>query len=75
MEIAVWILVALIGWIGLTVSQELRAIKKELETVRQYLQTNSLYPGASIPQKTLETLELLGGKLLIAIGKRAGSRE
>lgn len=64
MEIAVWILVALVAWIAIAVTQELASIKKELETIRHYLQRDGgLYPGSSLPNQILQSVEALGDLL------------
>jgi len=47
--------------IAVAVTQELASIKKELETIRHYLQRDGgLYPGASLPNQILQSVDALG---------------
>jgi hypothetical protein len=60
MEFALWALVALVAWIGLSVSTALKEIAKEAKAIRLFLQTDSELKHASIPANLLNYVEQIG---------------
>ncbi len=70
----IWLIIfgIAICWIGVSGLQVLSTIKKELETIRQYLQCNSLYPNASLPQATLDSLHKISE---VVVDKLDGIKE
>ncbi|MFN3703022.1 hypothetical protein [Thermomonas sp.] len=54
------LLVVLVAWIGLVVHGYLKGIEKELTTIRQYLQKDSIYANISIPAQAEAWLAHIG---------------
>ena len=74
MEIALWVLVALVAWFGISISTELKEIAKESKNIRLFLQTDSELKHASIPANLLNYVEQIG-EAVISKAKRYQQRE
>ena len=64
MELVLWILVAVVAWFGVLVSSRLRDLRKEIVTIRQFLQKDTDLKLVSIPANALNLLEQLAESVL-----------
>ncbi len=64
MEVAIWVLVALVAWFGISISTALKELAKEAKTIRQFLQTGGELKHASIPANLLNYVEQIGEAVL-----------
>lgn len=60
MTLALWVLVGLVLWIGLSVMSLLRDIAKEASTIRQFLQVGGDLNTVSVPASTLNVVQQVG---------------
>ena len=60
MDIAIWVLVALVAWIGFSITSELKEIAKEAKAIRLFLQTDSELKHSSIPANLLNYVAQIG---------------
>ena len=59
MELALWFLVGLTAWFGLSISSHLRDISKEVTVLRRFLEKDGELKFISIPANALNLLEQL----------------
>lgn len=75
MTLALWVLVGLVLWIGLSILSLLRDIAKEATTIRQFLQVGGDLKTVSVPANTLNIVQQLGEAVLKRIEQDQHSSE
>jgi hypothetical protein len=73
-DLALWVLVAMVAWFGLSISAALKDVAKETKSIRLFLQTDSELKHASIPANLLNYVEQIG-EAVVSKAKRDQQRE
>lgn len=74
MDLALWVLVAMVAWFGLSISAALKELAKEAKSIRLLLQTDSELKHASIPANLLNYVEQIG-EAVVSKAKKDPQRE